>query len=413
MPSQSPYIDSPFRILGLPASATPETIASTSTQLLTWAEQGEFEKVYASVERGDLPWLAPLRPTVEAIARATEQLQSLEARLEARAFWYHLTCESDAEALQQLTSGHPEKALAIWNKQRRQPGAPMIFAAHNLAVFFHSRSWEAPRGSHLCAEDMRESVRWWGHIIDGMQLAPIIANGETWTVKTGHMRTEIKGVDNPDEVRQVVDKVIKALRGDISEQLSYGRFRACFSDGGASEASGLIPLLHGRAAFFGFNSKDYYNRKAELHIALEQASEAARLYRFEEMDAAFEKADRLSASSGDAETVKVIRDRLYLSKVLRGLITKFTVPPLARRVGTGSCLVMVRDFDADTRSFSARLLITMCWLPVWMPGCYRVRQDNHGQWVFLGKVPSDPIGWIFNLFAVVFLLLLTLSTWIF
>lgn len=104
-------LENPFRMLGLPVSATDRQIAKRVMEAETYLELG---KPLAIAE--DFPWMPPINRTAAAMKEAQGKLHRLEDRSFHSLFWFHSHDSVDQLALEILQSGNIDKALAIWDK---------------------------------------------------------------------------------------------------------------------------------------------------------------------------------------------------------------------------------------------------------------------------------------------------------
>ena len=103
--------NNPFRILGLPITASEREIAKQINMLATFAEMGKT-KFFDT----DFPFLPLIERTPEAIEEAKKQIEQSENKLLYSLFWFWKNNSVDELALEVLKDGNTEKALGIWEK---------------------------------------------------------------------------------------------------------------------------------------------------------------------------------------------------------------------------------------------------------------------------------------------------------
>lgn len=150
-------LHNPFRILGLPVSATDRQIAKRVMEAETYLEMGKSLKV-----EGDFPWLPPVIRTPDTIKEAQGRLHRLEDRCYHAMFWFHGHDSVDQLALDVLQEGNVEKAIALWTKQ------PAVSHLINLYVLHFALSAEEGRG---CEEPFLKALSFAGQAFntDGME----------------------------------------------------------------------------------------------------------------------------------------------------------------------------------------------------------------------------------------------------
>ena len=101
----------PFRVLGLPLTATSKEIAKRVSDLETFVELGKA-KSYPT----DYSIFPGLVRTVEAIKGAARKIEQPEGRLFHSLFWFHGANSVDELALEGLAAGKPMQAMNIWER---------------------------------------------------------------------------------------------------------------------------------------------------------------------------------------------------------------------------------------------------------------------------------------------------------
>lgn len=102
----------PFRILGLPVTATDREISKRVNDLSTFAEFGKSVS-YDS----DLTFLSPVARTPEAIEKAAQRIELSDRKLHYANFWFWIENSVDQLAMELLGEGSVEKALELWARK--------------------------------------------------------------------------------------------------------------------------------------------------------------------------------------------------------------------------------------------------------------------------------------------------------
>lgn len=100
----------PFRVLGLPITASVREIEKRATELETYASMGKT-KTYDT----DFSF-KPVVRTLESITEARKKLQLDEEKFRNSLFWFWNHNSVDELALELLRDGYVDKAIAIWEK---------------------------------------------------------------------------------------------------------------------------------------------------------------------------------------------------------------------------------------------------------------------------------------------------------
>ncbi len=101
----------PFRILGLPITATEREIAKQINTLATYAEMGKSKSF-------DTDWslFADVARSPELIENAKKQIEQSENKMLCSLFWFWKNNATDELAFELLKEGKAEKAIEIWEK---------------------------------------------------------------------------------------------------------------------------------------------------------------------------------------------------------------------------------------------------------------------------------------------------------
>lgn len=124
-------VDNPFRVLGLPATASSRDIAKRVSDLETFAELGK-SKSYPT----DFPHIGALSRTVDAVKDAAKKIEHAESKLFHSFFWVREGHEGDTQALTLVANGDFGGALALWNAELSKDGRRRHSSRLNRAVLY-------------------------------------------------------------------------------------------------------------------------------------------------------------------------------------------------------------------------------------------------------------------------------------
>ena len=111
--------ENPFRILGLPVTATDRDIAKRVNDLATYAEFGKSRDYNT-----DLPFLSPLKRTSESIDRAAQRLELPDRKLHFANFWFWQSNSVDELVIEVIGAGDGARALTLL--ARAIAGKPLV-----------------------------------------------------------------------------------------------------------------------------------------------------------------------------------------------------------------------------------------------------------------------------------------------
>lgn len=101
----------PYRILGLPITATEREIAKQINTLSTYAALGK-EKSFDT----DFPCLSPIVRTIQTIEEAKKQIEQNENKFQYSLFWFWVNNIEDKLAIKELTEGNTYNAIDFWER---------------------------------------------------------------------------------------------------------------------------------------------------------------------------------------------------------------------------------------------------------------------------------------------------------
>jgi hypothetical protein len=104
-------LNNPFRILGLPITASEREISKQINSLATYAEMGKTKSL-----KTDFPFLPTAERNLNAIEEAKKQIEQSESKLLHSLFWFWENSLIDEFAIEALKESKTEKAISIWEK---------------------------------------------------------------------------------------------------------------------------------------------------------------------------------------------------------------------------------------------------------------------------------------------------------
>lgn len=150
-------LNNPFRVLGLPATASTRDITKRISDLETFAELGKA-KSYPH----DFPGLGALDRSLEAIKDAARKIEQAEGRLFHSFFWFRAGDSVDELALDSLAAGNVDEAVELWDKQLGKKGTKKYTWRLNRGVLRLIKA----NSSVLDKEEMDEALEDLGFVID-------------------------------------------------------------------------------------------------------------------------------------------------------------------------------------------------------------------------------------------------------
>jgi len=195
-------LNNPFRVLGLPATATTRDVAKRISDLETFAELGKV-KSYPH----DFLALGALDRSLEAIKDAARKIEQAEGRLFHSFFWFRSGDSVDELALESLTAGSVDEAADLWNKQLGKKGAKKYTWRLNRGVLHLLKA----SGETLDSSEMDEALEALGFVIDDdldESVHDVLTGNET-------------GLNRDSLWRRVVDEMVSLVQSYSNN--SYGK----------------------------------------------------------------------------------------------------------------------------------------------------------------------------------------------
>ena len=104
-------LENPFRVLGLPVTATNKQLSKRISELDMFLELGK-PICYDT----DFKWLSDLQRTQESIQDAARKIERPDKKFFHALFWFWDTTSVDKLVLDVLKDGDPNKAGSLWMK---------------------------------------------------------------------------------------------------------------------------------------------------------------------------------------------------------------------------------------------------------------------------------------------------------
>lgn len=195
-------LNNPFRVLGLPATASTRDITKRISDLETFAELGKA-KTYPH----DFPGLGALDRSLEAIKDAARKIEQAEGRLFHSFFWFRAGDSVDELALDSLAAGNVDEAVELWDKQLGKKGTKKYTWRLNRGVLRLVRA----NGGTLDKDEMDEALEDLGFVIDDDlddSIQDVLSGNEA-------------GLDRESLWRRVVDEIVGLVQS--SAGTPYGK----------------------------------------------------------------------------------------------------------------------------------------------------------------------------------------------
>ena len=140
-----PYSENPFRVLGLPSTASIRDAARSSDRLLKWIELGVSPPVNDA-----LPFFGPLQLDSDKVKKAKQQIEEPRSRIRSEFFWLSADFAQFDACQKFLHEGHYKDFVAhceyaisrgsAGQQGGAEPGERLAasLARHHLAIFHHS-----------------------------------------------------------------------------------------------------------------------------------------------------------------------------------------------------------------------------------------------------------------------------------
>ena len=121
----------PFRILGLPVSASTREITKRVSDLEMYIEMGKAVRYET-----DYPFLSPIERTIDTVRNASNQIETMESRFFYSLFWFCEGNSGDGLALDELREEKIDTAIRLLNQLSHLDINKSFSSAKNLSVLY-------------------------------------------------------------------------------------------------------------------------------------------------------------------------------------------------------------------------------------------------------------------------------------
>jgi hypothetical protein len=238
----------PFRVLGLPVTATDREIVKCISDLSIFMEMGKTKEL-------DCDYFFPIKPyrTLESIYDASQKIEQPNNKLFYALFWFweNPTNTIDEMAFEELRKGNVDKAIQFWKKATENGVTTKNSSNHknlsvlylglsfengklNKAMFLKSVSLSGRFLSNNHFEEFMKLIIGSKHSIDPLEIInsyvdEIISLAKPHLDKNGGLKTKelIKSfVSYPNEIKNVIlDKFIGKYIRNIERQIKIAESR--------------------------------------------------------------------------------------------------------------------------------------------------------------------------------------------
>ncbi len=242
-------LKNPFRILGLPVTASERDIAKRISELTVFSEMGRTLS-YES----DFPCLSDVQRTPESIQESSSQIEQPESRGFYSLFWFAEQTASDQEAFAFLREGSVGNALTVWERDARRNYS----AVRNLAVLYLALA-----GGTRFAYPERQAFLLKGITLSGRLFEADIFHACSIVISGNHYPAdrEKTAAQFADELLQFASPYLNGDAQGITEKVLLEKFR--------SFPAGTFPHISGN-----FISKPVQRIEAEIETARNMRTES-------------------------------------------------------------------------------------------------------------------------------------------
>lgn len=426
----NPYVNNPFRVLGLFANMTRMEVRNTQQRMRMRA------KVGASRSSSDmLSFLFQTDINESAIRDAFNELENPTKRLSSKLFWFEKVTSSDDEALAYLLKSEANAAAQIWVNSKD------IIAKHNLAVLLHCLEMGGVYGlipsntayqqwSKLISDDA-----YWRHIqkIDEesgfdpavsdtdielikeqaatLLLEPIIHQTEQSLLKKdyNHSKRLIELIMSSNLPQKDTDNALNIL----TEPFEYQIDSSCDNllktlkddlDKNAKNIKAKQSTISSRYNYFETEVIKLYGVFKELFGAESEPVRRSRDSIAECLKAVSLMCNNECNNYRLAETILLEAKEIAYSPLIVGRIEEdlkvvlgnrktenekpINSPPgLSTINGIGTKLYGKADYNIETKTYLMTLYFVFFYIPLFPLARYRVKDAGPNSWYFLSKVP--------------------------
>lgn len=131
-------VDNPFRILGLPITATERQIAKRVSDLEIYTDLGKPIKYET-----DFNFIPEVKRTPESIREAYSRIERPDSKVLYSFFWFYKKSNVDELCFDLLAKGNAKKAIELWEKNQKESNKDIdVFSSkRNLMVMYLLKSY--------------------------------------------------------------------------------------------------------------------------------------------------------------------------------------------------------------------------------------------------------------------------------
>lgn len=185
----------PFRVLGLPVTASEREISKRVSDLEMYLEMGKT--VHYDM---DFPALSPIDRSLESVNQAVNQIESDKSRLYYSFFWFLNNNTTDELALEVLKDGRIDTAIRLMEKQiTNENGDKKSFStAKNLSLIYMALSLKNKSFNS-------------DNFINGLKLQSIIYNDDYFSIFSKITPERLSLIDKKTILEQFIEDIHKNI----------------------------------------------------------------------------------------------------------------------------------------------------------------------------------------------------------
>ena len=162
-------LENPFRVLGLPVTATNKQLSKRISELDMFLELGKPVRYDT-----DFEWLSDLQRNQESIQDAARKIEQPDKKFFHALFWFWDTASADKLALDVLKNGDQNKAVSLWTQviKGKNLSASNFSSYKNMGTLYLAF---AAKGEGFSAEYLKASMVYTKHVLTSGMLEEFAA----------------------------------------------------------------------------------------------------------------------------------------------------------------------------------------------------------------------------------------------